>query len=703
MGMVENDYIATGQVYNCYYLYRRKGPSTSYGTNGSYERGDKVSITKKSGSWYYVDNKGWSQSAYIKIISAASAGTLTLTSDSKLYQDKSTSSKVLKTILKGTKLSYSQKSGYWYKVTTSDKVTGWVYSKGNSTNSNNSATGSCTIKNDTKVYKEANTSSEVVGSISKNTNVAYTKKSGDWYYISYTSTLSSNKTTIKGWVQSSDLTNISTKSLSQLNKELEAKANEESKIIYKALLSQYSSSQDTLNSLITNNLNGIHGMPYQFMSTVDPKLSGSVFGGIYAEKIVSTLPLLLMTPGKVEFMADYKTGQKEGILNLLHDVTNNDADFTSSDISSILSEKESGRYYSFAFDYDEYWKYVDSLLRTCAIFLGIQDVPIKFGDNKLTKLGEFEWKEACNTSFNSYLSSTRDTIGFYVDSVNTVDESFSNDLTDSQIASKVNSFSDYGREVRYLLGYGAGSKNVIDNFIDENKDAFNSAISEIGSITDKFLKGSSNLFSNIGNCFATVATGGKIAFPQIWSDSSFSRTYTINMKLRCPDPNPVSWFLDVNVPLMHLLGMTMPRQCNPNGYNAPFLVRAFYKGLFNCDMGIITNVSVTKGKEGAWTLDGLPTQVDVTVEIKDLYNVLYMTEYTEKKWFMNNPCLLNYLATSCGININEIDMQRDLMVYLMLSRENMPIISPLRRQWSAIMQNIDNKLLRMYENNILKW
>ena len=703
--MAATVYKATGQVYNCYYLYRRTGPSTSYKTNGSYKKGDKVSITKKDGSWYYVDNKGWSQSAYIKITSSNVTGKVKITEATKLYKSKSTSSKVLKEIIKGTSLEYKEKSGYWYKVTYKGTL-GWVYVKNSGTDSNNSATGSATTKNAAIIYEEANTSSKIVGRIAKNTNVSYTKKSGSWYYITAAiASLSGGTMTVKGWIQESDLTNISSKSISELNKEIEAQNNAEAKILYKSFLAQYNSSQSVVDDLITNNMNGIHGIPYQFMSTVDPKLSSdSPFGAIYADKIVSSLPLLLLTPGKVEFMADYKKEQKEGILALLKDVTDGDASFKSSDISTI-TDGESGRYYSFAFDYDEYWKYVDSMMNTIAIFMGIQDVQVTFGKNGTKKLGNMSWADANNTSFGSYLSATQDTIGFYVDSVNTVDENFSNELTDSQLASKVNSFSDYGRELRFLLGWGAGS-NALDNFL-MNKDfnnAFDSALETIGNFTSKiFGDGSKNLFDSIGDCFKTVASGGKIAFPQIWSDSSFSRSYNINMKLRCPEPNPVSWYLDICAPLIHILAMTMPRQTNPDGYNSPFLVRAFYKGLFNCDMGIITNVSISKGKEGAWTVDGLPTQVDVSIEIKDLYNVLFMTEYRNAKWFMNNPCFLNYLGTMCGININEVDMVRDLMVYLMLSRKNMPIISSLRNQWTNLQQDIDNKLMKMYNNNILKW
>ena len=42
-------------------------------------------------------------------------------------------------------------------------------------------------------------------------------------------------------------------------------------------------------------------------------------------------------------------------------------------------------------------------------------------------------------------------------------------------------------------------------------------------------------------------------------------------------------------------------------------------------MGIVTSLQLSKGKERAWTLDGLPTEVDVTMEIKDLYSMFVTT------------------------------------------------------------------------------
>ena len=71
-------------------------------------------------------------------------------------------------------------------------------------------------------------------------------------------------------------------------------------------------------------------------------------------------------------------------------------------------------------------------------------------------------------------------------------------------------------------------------------------------------------------------------------------------------------------------------------------------------MGIITDLSLSKGKEGSWTVDGLPTEVDVDLTIKDLYNVMAMTPQDQSYEFMANTTFLNYMANSCGISINLI-------------------------------------------------
>ena len=106
--------------------------------------------------------------------------------------------------------------------------------------------------------------------------------------------------------------------------------------------------------------------------------------------------------------------------------------------------------------------------------------------------------------------------------------------------------------------------------------------------------------------------GGKIVFPKIWSNSSFDRSYQLDIKLRSPDHDNLSIFLNVLKPYCKLLALTLPRAMDtaetaskgffkqgisdPNSFRAPFLVKAAVKGMFSIDMGIITSLSATKGE-----------------------------------------------------------------------------------------------------------
>ena len=78
-------------------------------------------------------------------------------------------------------------------------------------------------------------------------------------------------------------------------------------------------------------------------------------------------------------------------------------------------------------------------------------------------------------------------------------------------------------------------------------------------------------------------------------------------------------------------------------------------------MGIITSLSITKGDEGEWTTSGIPTVANVSFEIKDLYDGMSMSK--QKEWgtdrsIMSNITELDYIANSCGVNVNDQDIWR---------------------------------------------
>ena len=347
-----------------------------------------------------------------------------------------------------------------------------------------------------------------------------------------------------------------------------------------------------------------------------------------------------------------------------------------------------GRYYTFEYDYTEYYKHVNAMCMSGAYFLGIENAKIKVGDT-YKAIKDVSWQSFGTNTYKKILS-TREYVAFYIDSASQVNETLSNSTTESQLASKVNSFSDAGREISFLLGATTGAE-----FAEQygSKELIDQAMATIQSISDQYLNGN-KLFEDIGKNFATIACGGKLIFPEIWSDSDYSNSYDISIKLRSPDGDKISWFMNIYVPLAHLICLTAPREASdsgPNGYISPFLVRGFYKGLFNCDMGIITSLSITRGREKAWTLDGLPTEVDVSLELKDLYKMLSITPYTSPGSFVNNIGLMDYIANMCGININEPDLTRSIEVYCMLKGYKLTHILP--DVWQSVEQDIANRIM----------
>ena len=453
------------------------------------------------------------------------------------------------------------------------------------------------------------------------------------------------------------------------------------------LLAMYRETQDSsfdaenISRLITKSIDGIYGVPYQFMPSVDPKMDGTMFGQIYAEKIIARMPLLLLAPGKVNFTRAYKDKDSaaQSILAQIDNAVGVD--------ELAQATNNAGRYYTFDYDYAEYYKYVNAMCMSGAYFLGIENAKIKVGDT-YKNIKSVDWGSFGTDTFKKILSN-REYVAFYVDSASQTNETLSNTTTESQLASKVNSFADTGREISFLLGATTGTE-----FANSygSQELIDQAMATIQNISSQYLNGN-KLFEDIGKNFATIACGGKLIFPEIWSDSDFSNSYDINIKLRTPDGDKLSWFLNIYVPLAHLICLTAPREASdsgPNGYVTPFLVRGFYKGLFNCDMGIITSLSITRGREKAWTLDGLPTEVDVSLELKDLYKMLSITSYTSAGSFVNNIGLMDYIANMCGININEPDFTRSVEIYCMLKGYKLTHITT--DIWHTIENDITNRI-----------
>ena len=145
-------------------------------------------------------------------------------------------------------------------------------------------------------------------------------------------------------------------------------------------------------------------------------------------------------------------------------------------------------------------------------------------------------------------------------------------------------------------------------------------------------------------------------------------SYNISLKLRSPDPDPVSIFLNVYLPIVLLVSLAAPRQIGnkSNSYQAPFLVRATYKSIFNCDLGIVQSLSITKGGSDRWNVMGQPYTADVTLTLKDLYSSMFISKMMG---IIANTAEMDYLATMAGVNLNDYEFTRLMKMAAMILRD----------------------------------
>lgn len=430
---------------------------------------------------------------------------------------------------------------------------------------------------------------------------------------------------------------------------------EEEYIIDNSSVSKYGG--PSTSGYFIKDVRGIHGIPYQFMESVDTRAEGYKFGRKYTEKIITRMPLLLLTPGKPKFMKSFSEKSKTNILNY--------AKYKgfSGTINDLLEDDEQGKLYSFETCYKDYYSFVNPMCQRMSRYLGIHEETL---DGK--KLSSYQWENYANSAFKNFISS-KENIAFYIDSDTQISESFSNSTGESMLSSPVNSLSDLGREIQFLMGGVAGV--TLDKLNDD------SAFEDFNKWTDKFVGiAPKRLISNLQQGFKSVVSGGKMVFPEIWNDSSFSRSYRISIKLRTPDADNLSWFMNIGVPMIHLICLVAPHQLGANGYQSPFLVRGWYKGFFNCDMGIITDMDISKGDKGKWTLDGLPTEVDISFTIKDLYQILFITSDKKISDLLANTSMLDYVANMCGINVSKPDLDRAIdLIYMTVKNRITDIIT----------------------------
>lgn len=456
--------------------------------------------------------------------------------------------------------------------------------------------------------------------------------------------------------------------------------------------------EDSSYALQASSLNGIFGIPYQFMPSVDRRIypvDDNSLGRKYAEKIMTHAPLLMITPCRQKFMEGFKKNAVETVLQDL---------ITESQMLQTI--KEVGRYYTTKFAYDEYYKAVGMMCAEVAILLGIADKKISYG-GKRTKIRDIDWYTQKNDAFSKYFAA-KNSVVLYADGLVDLHDSFSNGTTDSSLASSVNNFSSQAREIMFLTN----TNSNLSSLYNLGSDAISGITSGLQKL-DLFnlTKGMLGDLATTG--VNTVLSGGKIIFPKIWDNSNSSRSYSFDIKLRSPDHDTVSIYFNILVPYLHLLALCLPQSLttgsaaqNPNAYDTPFLVRAYCKGMFNINMGIITDLSARRGAESQWNDQGLPTQMDISISIEDMYTNLVMSNpykdgnFFSKMWnehldVVTNGEMIDFLSNLSGLNVAAETYSRRWELFLQLKTKQIKWLPS--QMWHYFENGISNSIRSAYD------
>ena len=254
------------------------------------------------------------------------------------------------------------------------------------------------------------------------------------------------------------------------------------------------------------------------------------------------------------------------------------------------------------------------------------------------------------SAIKSTVLGCNDFIGFRIEKGQTPSESFSNATGELSIASQINAKAQENVDLNASNGGGFFFKNF-GRLLQQGLKGMTAGIATdlAASVTSAIGVGDIGVVLTAGNGF--------VLFPEVWKNSSFSKSMSFNVQLRSRYGDPVSIFQNIYVPLLMLMAAGMPRGVGDSMYTSPFLLRAFCKGMYAIPLGIIESLSITRGTGGEynWTSDMLPMGIDVSVNIKDLSPAMFLSvqDIGIFDTFTRNTALHEYLDTLAALGVSE--------------------------------------------------
>ena len=230
------------------------------------------------------------------------------------------------------------------------------------------------------------------------------------------------------------------------------------------------------------------------------------------------------------------------------------------------------------------------------------------GYNEATKSydGAAATKPGVLDYFTSNLNDGSEWVSFRVDYTGAVSEHFDSSVTESSIASKMNSMSRSNRETRF-------------NLADGNAGA---GIGTIVNAVKGVMAGVAEVVHVEG--LAALAGSAFVDIPKHWNESTASLPKAnYNITLISPYGNPVSQLFNIWMPLSMLLAGALPLATGRQSHTSPFLVELHDRGRCMTRLGIIDSMTVTRGTSNlGFDREGHAMAMEVSFSVLDLSSIL---------------------------------------------------------------------------------
>lgn len=444
----------------------------------------------------------------------------------------------------------------------------------------------------------------------------------------------------------------------------------------------------------------VHGMPFQYTHITDRRAystaqygassypptgpvgnngsgaseNADFYGRTFAKEVAANMPIVVVVPGRPNFLTLVKQGLfgmssqnkslTEGWIPLWSDLTDTESSAVLTNLQQSANSDDVYQYYSFVINTKDYYEYVNALTQTAARLMGLGDV--EYMGQKCTSFDWGKYNQATDQDYSTFdeVVGQDNGISFAFDPLSSITDSLSNSIGSSQFSGMLNEVSQKARELDFIGGSAGVSLDMID------QTDYDTATAQMNS---GMFSGVSNPISHLKTFLSNAGHGMNVRFPQIWNDSTSSKSYSIDMKFIAPYSTPFCKWRYVLVPFLHWFALAAPHSDDSLvNYSRPFLVRAFSKGYFNVEMGIISSIQWRRFGDGDMiSADGIPTEIDVTVDFEDLYQQIAISRFsgnlladmTRAGIFFNNTGLMDLIGTLSGVNMNKIDIGKRMELY----------------------------------------